>query len=153
MTKIILTLALYLFSILVFSQDSALTDAITNEKLEVATTINIKVSVNSVSSNKGKVVFTIYDQNGFTKRQPFTVLNAEIIDGKANAVFKDVPKGVFSIICIHDKNDNNKMDFSTSGMPLEDYGASRNNIAFGPPQFNASKFEVKDKDLTFEIKF
>jgi uncharacterized protein (DUF2141 family) len=37
-------------------------------------------------------------------------------------------------------------------MPLEDYGATNNVMNYGPPQFNDAKFELKDKDLTFEIK-
>jgi uncharacterized protein (DUF2141 family) len=43
-------------------------------------------------------------------------------------------------------------DFSLSSMSLEDYGSSNNTMTFGPPSFEESKFEVMDKDLTFEIK-
>jgi len=41
---------------------------------------------------------------------------------------------------------------SLDGMPLKDYGSSNNIMTFGPPSFEDSKFEVRDKDLTFEIK-
>ena len=41
---------------------------------------------------------------------------------------------------------------SLNSMPLEDYGLSNNIMTFGPPSFEDSKFEVIDKDLTFEIK-
>jgi uncharacterized protein (DUF2141 family) len=43
-------------------------------------------------------------------------------------------------------------DFSLSSMALEDYGSSNKAMTFGPPSFEESKFEVMDKDLTFEIK-
>lgn len=49
-------------------------------------------------------------------------------------------------------SDNGKMDFSLNGRPLEDYGTSNNVMTLGPPSFEDSKFEVMDKDLTFEIK-
>ena len=45
------------------------------------------------------------------------------------------------------------MDFENNGMPLEDYGATNNVMNYGPPRFEDAKFELKDKDLTFEIKF
>jgi len=48
--------------------------------------------------------------------------------------------------------DKGKVHFALNGMPLEDYGSSNNVMAFGPPSFEESKFEVMDKDLTFEIK-
>ena len=46
-----------------------------------------------------------------------------------------------------------KMDFNSGGMPMEDYGTTNNIMSFGPPQFVNAKFEVKDKDLNFDIKF
>ena len=45
------------------------------------------------------------------------------------------------------------MDFAANGMPLEDYGASNNNMSFGPPNFDLAKFTVSDKDVSLEIKF
>ena len=38
-------------------------------------------------------------------------------------------------------------------MPLEDYGASNNNMDFGPPSFLDSKFTVIEEDVSLEIKF
>ena len=67
--------------------------------------------------------------------------------------FEDIPSGVYAITCYHDANENGRMDFSSNGMPEEDYGTSNNAGKFGPPRFSDSKFEVKDKDLTFEIVF
>ena len=45
------------------------------------------------------------------------------------------------------------MDFKANGMPLEDYGASNNNMTFGPPNFEDAKFIVTDKNVSLEIKF
>ncbi len=150
MTKIILTFVLYLITILTFSQDN--TSVKLENTVQKSDLISIKVSVNNITSNNGKVLFAIYNQKGFLVK-PIAKLTATITDKKASVVFKDVSKGVYSIISYHDKNENNNMDFSPNGMPLEDYGATNNNLSFGPPQFSTSKFEVKDKDLTFEIKF
>ena len=72
---------------------------------------------------------------------------------KVPLFFEGLEPGEYAIICLHDINENNKMDFAPSGMPLEDYGASNNVMNFGPPTFSDSKFTVADKDLTLEIKF
>jgi uncharacterized protein (DUF2141 family) len=44
------------------------------------------------------------------------------------------------------------MDFELNGMPLEDYGMTNNVMTYGPPQYSDGKFELRNKDLTFEIK-
>ncbi|MEN8883782.1 MAG: DUF2141 domain-containing protein, partial [Flavobacteriaceae bacterium] len=112
----------------------------------------ITATVVNVSGNKGKVSFALYNKTTFMK-EPLQAKSAEIIDGKSTVVFEDVEPGVYAIICLHDKNENNKMDFAPSGMPLEDYGSSNNIMNFGPPTFSDSKFVIADKNLTLEIKF
>jgi len=146
MTKIILVFVLYLISIIGFSQNE---NSEINKKENL---VSIKAFVNNVSSNNGKVVFGIYSKEGFLVK-PIQSINAVITERKSSIIFRDMPKGEYSIVCFHDKNENHKMDFSENGMPLEDYGVSTNNVSFGPPQFEATKFEVTNKDLTFEIEF
>ncbi|MGB0880513.1 MAG: DUF2141 domain-containing protein, partial [Polaribacter sp.] len=79
--------------------------------------------------------------------------NAKIVDSVSTVTFENIEAGEYSIICYHDKNDNNKMDFQENGMPLEDYGASNNVMTFGPPRYEDSKFMVTDKKVNLEIKF
>ena len=40
--------------------------------------------------------------------------NAKIENGKSVVTFTDVPKGEYAVICFHDKNDNDKMDFDSN---------------------------------------
>ena len=112
----------------------------------------ITATVVNVSGSKGKVSFALHNKTTFMK-EPLQAKTAEIIDGKSTVVFEGIEPGEYAIICLHDKNENNKMDFAPSGMPLEDYGASNNVMNFGPPTFSDSKFTIADKDLTLEIKF
>ncbi len=39
------------------------------------------------------------------------------------------------------------MDYETNGMPKESYATSGSLEPYGPPTFNASKFEVAEEDL------
>lgn len=112
----------------------------------------ITASVVNVTSNKGKVGFALYDKTNFMA-EPIQSKNAKIVDGVSTVTFENVEAGEYAIICYHDKNDNDKMDFQENGMPLEDYGVSNNVLSFGPPQYEDSKFIVSDKKVHLEIKF
>lgn len=113
---------------------------------------NITVTVVNATSNKGKVIFALFDKENFL-RIPLQGKSSEIIEGKSTVVFKNVPAGEYAITCYHDKNNNGKMDFSTQGMPTEDYGTSNNIMTLGPPQYYNAKFMITDKDVSLDIKF
>jgi len=112
----------------------------------------ITVTVVNATTDNGKVSFALYDQVTFMKT-PLKGASAKIIKGKSIVTFKNIAQGEYSVICFHDKNNNGKMDFNENGMPLEDYGASNNNMDFGPPSFLDSKFTVIKEDVSLEIKF
>ena len=112
----------------------------------------ITVTVVNKTTDNGKVSFALYDQVTFMKT-PLKGAAAKIIKGKSTVTFKNITQGEYSVICFHDKNNNGKIDFNENGMPLEDYGASNNNMDFGPPSFLDSKFTVIEEDVCLEIKF
>ena len=123
-----------------------ITHTITSQnKTVTATVINI-------SSDEGKVGFALYNKTNF-RLKPLQASSSIIKDGKSEVTFKNVEAGEYAIICYHDKNNNDKMDFKANGMPLEDYGASNNNMSFGPPQFNDAKFSVIEENVSLEIRF
>tara|TARA_B110000967_G_scaffold154659_1_gene159324 strand:+ start:49 stop:462 length:414 start_codon:yes stop_codon:yes gene_type:complete len=112
----------------------------------------ITVTVVNATTDNGKVSFALYDQITFMKT-PLKGASAKIIKGKSTVTFKNITQGEYSVICFHDKNNKGKIDFNENGMPLEDYGASNNNMDFGPPSFLDSKFTVIEEDVSLEIKF
>lgn len=118
------------------------------------TSVNQEITVTVVNAmtDNGKVSFALYDQVTFMKT-PLKGAAAKIIQGKSTVTFKNIAQGEYSVICFHDKNNNGKIDFNENGMPLEDYGASNNNMDFGPPSFLDSKFTVIEEDVSLEIKF
>lgn len=112
----------------------------------------ITATVVNVTSSEGKVGFALYNKENFMKT-PILASDVKIVDGKSTVTFKDVEPGEYAVVCYHDKNNNDKMDFATNGMPLEDYGSSNNVMNFGPPTFENAKFTVSDKNVSLEIKF
>lgn len=142
MQHLILALAL-LISSMIFAQTST-------NKLEEE--ISVTASVVNALSDKGTVKYAFYNEENFMK-QPIYSKSASVENGKSTVVFKNVPQGIYAIICFHDENDNNRMDFEENGIPKESYGLSNNMMTFGPPEFESSKFEVTEEELTLEIKF
>lgn len=150
MLKIVVVMVVYFISLV----GSAQTAKSIEGKLDNLQTYQINVLVNKMGSNKGKVYFALYDsEKSFLERTSVQSKQASIKNGVAKVVFNNLVPKTYAIICFHDENDNNKMDFQENGMPLEDYGASNNVMNYGPPTFDDSKFELTNKDLTFEIKF
>ena len=112
----------------------------------------ITATVINVTSDAGKVGFALYNKTTFMKT-PIQSKNAKIIEGKSTVTFENLEEGEYAIICFHDKNDNDKMDFQPNGMPLEDYGASNNYMAFAPPSYENAKFMLVEQNLKLDIKF
>ena len=143
MQHVILAIALFISATL-FSQSQ--------NNLEKAEGKTITITIENVLSDKGDVKFGLYTRENFSKESMDTK-TANIKNGKSTVSFENVPAGVYAVVCYHDENKNERMDFYENGMPKESFGSSDNTWSFGPPQFENSKFEVADHDLTLEIKF
>ncbi len=117
-----------------------------------AQTKTITVTIENITSDKGKVGYALYNKDNFMKK-PIMGKESTIKNGKTTVVFENILPGEYAITCYHDKNNNDRMDFAANGMPLEDYGASNNNMSFGPPNYNDAKFVVADKNVSLNIKF
>jgi uncharacterized protein (DUF2141 family) len=143
MQHVILAIALFI-SVTLFSQSQ------NNLQKPEGKTITVTV-VNALSDN-GDVKFALYTRENFGKL-PMLSEAATIEKGKSTVTFENVPTGFYSVVCYHDENKNERMDFYENGMPKESFGSSNNTWSFGPPQFENSKFEVTKNNLTLEIKF
>ena len=125
----------------------SITNSITAQKNKTIT-----ATVVNATSDLGKVGFALYNKTTFMMN-PLQTINAKIVDGKSTVTFKGLEEGAYAIVCYHDKNDNDKMDFSANRMPLEDYGASNNYMDFAPPSYENAKFTLANKDIRLDIKF
>lgn len=136
----------FLLSILVVAMLS-ITNTITGQNNKTIT-----VTVVNATSDTGEIGYALYNKDNFMGT-PIQGKRARIVNGKSTIIFENVPSGEYAITCYHDKNNNNKMDFSANRIPLEDYGSSNNVMAFAPPSYENAKFMLKDENLKLEIKF
>lgn len=149
MLRIFITIIIYVLGFAGLAQTTQNNDKSVEEKM----THQVDVVIEDISSDSGNVYFALYDsESNFNTRKPLKVAKSEIIDGVAKVSFKELEPNVYAITCYYDANNNGKMDFELNGMPLEDYGMTNNVMTYGPPQYSDGKFELRNKDLTFEIK-
>ena len=152
MVRIVTLLVMYLVSQLIGAQ----TTDTSNEGLNksVAENVTITVTVPNVSSADGTVIFALYDSNEkFMKHEPLDSKSGNITNDTTAITFENILPGTYTIVCLHDKNGNQRTDFTSEGMPAEDYGISNNVILMGPANFEDAKFEVGNKSLDLTIKF
>jgi len=116
-------------------------------------TRTITVTINNIKNDTGKVLLGLHTVNTFMKTEALQKKATEIKSGKIKVIFTNVAPGEYAILALHDENNNNKMDFTASGMPMEDYGLSNNAMSFGPPQFSEAKFKVENDAITLNILF
>ncbi len=68
-------------------------------------------------------------------------------------IFKNLQKGEYLVVVIHDQNNNKHLDFNFLGIPTEKVAVSNGAIGFlGPPDYKDGKFTL-NKDTTITIKF
>ena len=147
MLKVVAVIIMYLVSFAGHSQTI-------NNPAESKSGRAVQVVINKITSDKGSVRFALYDsEKNFNERKPLQAKSSAIRNGRTKVTFTGLQPGIYSVVCYHDVNSNEQFDFQENGMPLEDYGSTKNVFRFGPPRFSDSKFELRDKDLTFEIKF
>lgn len=113
----------------------------------------ITTTVPNIIGEDGEVLFALYTEASFMKKEPDFSFKAEIVEGKATANFENVPAGRYSIVVLHDKNGNGRMDFDANGVPQEDYGTSGNSMTYGPPTWEDSNFEFDGGSRDVEIRF
>ncbi len=114
----------------------------------------ITVTVENIRNTNGKILASLHDETTFMKGKEGVQTAATTIVGNTVIVtYKNILPGAYAIMCVHDENDNKKMDFELNGMPKENYGMSNNPILYGPPTFDLAKLIVKEnEDLNITIR-
>lgn len=114
-------------------------------------TYHINVKIDNALSDKGSMLLGLHNENTFMKGKGLKSMKSKIVDGKVEVTFKNITPGTYAILVFHDANDNEKMDFDTTGMPLESYGMSNNPMLYGPPSFPDAKFTLENEDIELLI--
>ncbi|MFP4846497.1 DUF2141 domain-containing protein [Winogradskyella sp. PE311] len=114
---------------------------------------SIKVNIEEVKSNEGKVLIALYDAKQDFLSKSFKSTKGAITDNTCEFTFNNLPPGVYAVSIFHDENNNGKLDSNFLGIPKEDYGCSNGATGFmGRPKWEDAKFELKsDKTVTITL--
>ena len=115
--------------------------------------VTITVTIENVLSDEGQILGAIHSEETFMKAPGVKNEIIKATKGEVTLKFSNVTPGTFAIMLLHDSNNNNRMDFEANGMPKESYATSGDVDLYGPPTFNATKFEIAEEDLEFRIRF
>jgi uncharacterized protein (DUF2141 family) len=115
--------------------------------------VTITVTVENVLSDGGTILGGLHTADTFMKGQGVASAIVPAKEGEVTLTFENVQPGTFAVMVMHDKNDNMRMDMEANGMPKESYGMTGPMDSYGPPTFEAAKFEVANEDLDFRIRF
>ncbi len=111
----------------------------------------LTVHLTGVANSKGKVLAALCDEASFLKQCHYNVM--EKAGPTVDLHFSQIPPGRYAVMVFHDENDNQKLDKSAIGMPLEGYGFSRNAKGhWGPPTFKDAAIDVQPGAATVAIE-
>ena len=108
------------------------------------------VKVNGIHNAEGNIRVAVRSSETTIAAAQIVVIDPKTLT--AEAVFDNLPEGDYGVAVIHDKNKNEKLDFTDFGMPLEGYGHSNNPAKRqGAPDFNETKFVFSAPATTINI--
>jgi len=119
-------------------------------------TTDLTVTITNLKSETGVVRLAIFDKaSAFPDNadKAYDKAIAEVKNGKATVVFKNIPHGKYAISAFHDANNDGVINKNAFGIPKEGYGFSNDAMgSFGPPSFAAASFEVNENKNTHSFK-
>ena len=147
--KNFLTTALFLLLVIsniLVAQDSTKTTSKNNG--------NLILKITGFDSDEGYVMIALCNsQENYDMQPPYIGTGAEIVEGKSQHIFENLPYGEYAIKCFHDENTNGKLDTNIMGIPKESYGFSNNATgSFGPAKYEDAKFKFSKDSQVAEIE-
>ena len=115
----------------------------------------LKVKVSNILNNNGNIQIGLYNNPDEFAKPDVVAYRGKVVKADTNgveAVFEELPEGVYGVSIFHDENANKKLDTNFFGIPAEGYGFSNNHRPmFRGANFEESKFDFSE-DKAIEIK-
>ena len=116
----------------------------------------LTVRIAGARSTRGKMLVALFqDARAFPDDAKALRRQTVEIDPKtlkAQAVFADLPPGIYAVALFHDENQNKRLDKNMLGMPKEGYGFSNNpRKKLGPPGFQEVSFALNQAAQLIDV--
>lgn len=114
----------------------------------------LTIKIKGFENTKGLARVALFNsEETFASPDAFMGFEGKIDGDSVISRFKDVPFGFYGIAVFHDENENEDLDFSFLGFPIEDYGFSNDAEGFlGPPSWKDAEFEIDKPEIIHYIK-
>jgi len=111
------------------------------------------IQVDGLRNSDGVVTLALYEKDGHLSEDKVKVsVKGPIKNNKAILKTQGLPYGEYSLVVIHDENNNGKMDFNIFKMPKEGLGFSNNpRIGISKPSFEETKVKLKEQEKKLNI--
>lgn len=109
-------------------------------------TASIRINVGTFRNRNGKLGCRLFKSAaGFPDGSAGTVeVRVPITGATTLCSFEGLAPGTYAVAVMHDENDNQKLDKSLFGVPVEGYGVSNNHTyALSAPTWEESKIRVE----------
>jgi uncharacterized protein (DUF2141 family) len=115
--------------------------------------VTITVNVTTPEAAEGAISLALYNSEETFMEDAFAEQTAETaVEGATTLIFENVPTGIYGVSALHDQDGDGKLDTNFLGIPKEPIGFSNDAKGkFGPPDFDAVKFDVGADDVSLEI--
>jgi uncharacterized protein (DUF2141 family) len=116
---------------------------------------DLTVVVHQVRNDKGVVGALVFNSpQGWPERFASAVRREAVPahPGTVTISFKDLPKGSYAVVVLHDENENKKLERNWLGKPKEGWGMSNNpKPLLSAPSFESARFQLGET-MTLEIR-
>ncbi|XLS28525.1 DUF2141 domain-containing protein [Flavobacteriaceae bacterium M23B6Z8] len=133
-----------------------LTMSFTNETyLKDVENGEINVTVNTIKSKKGQIVFMLFNQDkGFPKETEMAFKKGIVtqFNETASYSFQNIPYGKYAVVVFHDEDSDGEIASNFIGMPKEPVGASNLN-RMSKPTFKKCAFDLNEGKKKISLKF
>lgn len=111
------------------------------------------LKVTNIKKAVGDIYVAIYNNKTDYMENQFSEAMIPVESKAAHEIILELPTGKYAITIFHDINQDGELSTNFLGIPKEPYGFSNNPKAkFGPPSFEESLFEFKEKGQVIEIE-
>ncbi len=117
---------------------------------------SLKVKVSNIIDHQGQIIVTLYNKaEGFAKsgNEFKKIISQKVLGSIASIKVDDLPPGDYSVIILHDKNQDGECNYNFIGMPVEGYGFSNNVVPrLSVPSFNQTMFSFpEEQEISIEL--
>ena len=124
--------------------------------LDSTTSGKMIIEFPDIHPNQGMVEVSVYDKSEafLVKDQFIQKKRAQIINGKAQLIFENIPYGKIAVGSYHDVDADENYDKNFIGLPAEPYAFSKKPICnWRKPRFEEVSFDFTENGQVLQMEF